>query len=189
MSLHPFKYFVIRLAALTAASVSPEPRRKSQVRGQSWPRAGTAESLGREKWLQSRWVPSGSWALTRPFQHSPHPWARLPSLVLGQRLLKEPRGQILTVWVFWYSPSTLALTRLNICEWLQKQPTLFVQGHGAGSDLEASLCHVFGGRWEQGWLVLCLEESHMPGHKVPSCVAQADTSGGGQEDPSWVRDE
>lgn len=55
--------------------------------------------------------------------------------------------------VFWYSPSTLqawvrhlALTRLDICEWLRKQPTLFVQGYGAGSDLEASLCHVFGGR-------------------------------------------
>jgi len=82
------------LIALTA-----ESSRKSQASRHSQPRALTAESLGREKWLQSQWVSSGPWLLIVPFQHSSYPWTRPPSLILGQHQLKEPSGQILTAWL------------------------------------------------------------------------------------------
>lgn len=46
-------------------------------------------------------------------------------------------------------PCRPAWCTLSICECLRRQPTPCIQGYVARSDLEASLCRVLGGRWEQ----------------------------------------
>lgn len=102
--------------------------------------------------------PVGALRALTPYQtlqHLPYPSTRLPSLILGQHLLNEPSGQILTMWllVFPTYPQTcmrhLTLTRLRLIrECLQRQSSPFVQGYVARSDLRASLHHVLGGQWE-----------------------------------------